>query len=40
MYRQESPLKNGNRYELSNYYFPENFISNHLEKLINKFKIK
>lgn len=34
-----SPLKNGNRYALTNYYFPENFISNNLEKLINKFKL-
>ena len=33
------PLKNGNRYALTNYYFPENFISNNLEKLINKFKL-
>lgn len=34
-----SPTKKGNRYALTNYYFPENFITKNKEILISKFKL-
>ena len=34
-----SPLNQGNRYALTNYYFPENFIQKNYNTLINKFNL-